>query len=126
MAPDALRILVAEKQALISLEIELLLTELTGSSVTVCAERDMERELDSAHFDIVLLAAAASAASNRSRYTLLRQKGLGIVFLTSFEDVPGLTGHEDDVAILPKPFHEQSLLSAVRTAAGRLSLRTID
>ncbi|WP_027489046.1 response regulator transcription factor [Allorhizobium undicola] len=116
---ETLRILVAEKQALIALEIEVLLTELTGSSVTVCSRKDMQRELESAPFDVVLVDAVSLPDNNRATWSMLNIMGLGVVFLTSFDEVPGFTAGQQGFAMLSKPFDEASLLAAVKAAVAK-------
>lgn len=119
MTDKPLHVLIAEKQALIALEIEVLLTEAAGCNITVCLPRDMSSKLLEARYDVVLTDATIIPRHNRAQFDLIREHGAGAVFLTSFDDVPGLSQAEPGFASLMKPFDEQRLLAAVFAAAKR-------
>ncbi|MUO81705.1 hypothetical protein GOZ78_22470 [Agrobacterium vitis] len=117
MTEKPLHVLVAEKQALIAIEIEVVLTEVAGGKITVCLPRDMPLRLSEARYDVVLIDATIMPEQNRTRFDLIRSHNAGVVFLTSFDEVPGFSQPEPGFALLTKPFDEQRLLAAVFEAA---------
>lgn len=119
MQSPLLRVLVVESQILIAVEIEYILTEKLGCDVTVTTPARYEEELFDGRYDVVLVDAAPSNATNLGRIEQIRAAGAAAVLLSSYEDfseeAPSTTG----LPKLEKPFDPADLVEIVRDAAGR-------
>jgi hypothetical protein len=119
MLPSPLRILIAENQYLIAMEVERMLVEMVPCNVAITPLARMEEELSASAFDIVILDAAGSEPLNVSRVDIIRAAGAEPVFLSSYGD------HDRGRSIVSlhpavtKPPLPEPLAAAVLEAANR-------
>jgi DNA-binding NarL/FixJ family response regulator len=119
MLPSPLRILIAENQYLIAMEVERMLLEMVPCDVVITPLARMADQLKASAFDIVILDAAGNEPLNVSRVDIIRAAGAEPVFLSSYGD------HERDQSIVSlhpsvtKPPLPETLVAAVREAASR-------
>lgn len=108
-----LRVLIAEKQYLIAMEVERILIEEAGCSTQICGS-SLEAELASARYDIVMLDVSPSAQHNLSRAQMVVESGAWVVFLSSYEPHSDENKILADYMIIPKPFDSAAVMAALR------------
>ncbi len=119
MPASPLRILIAENQYLIAMEVERMLCEMIACEVTISPLPRWEQELSSTSFDVVILDAAGSDEVNLSRAELIRATGAEPVFLSSYGDFHGQSASDSSYPIVAKPPLPEPLAAAVELAASR-------
>ncbi|KQW29468.1 hypothetical protein ASE36_13660 [Rhizobium sp. Root274] len=119
MPASPLRILIAENQYLIAMEVERMLCEMIACEVTISPLPRWEQELSSTPFDVVILDAAGSDEINLSRAELIRATGAEPVFLSSYGDFHEQSASGSSYPIVPKPPLPEPLAAAVELAASR-------
>lgn len=114
-----IRVLVAEKQLLIAMEVEGILTEALGCVVKVCPRYDLEAELATARYDVVVLDAAPSINRNIEFAHFIEEHGAVAVFLSSYDDISATLPQLDRSIVVAKPFDDKIIIEAVRQAGDR-------
>jgi len=107
-----LRVLVAEKQYLIALEVERILVESLGCTTAICGPA-LETALDAAQYDIVILDTSASTERNLQRAKLVEDNGAAVIFLSSYELVDAEYQALKNFPIVGKPFDDDQIVEAV-------------
>lgn len=113
------RVLVAEKQLLIAMEVEAILADALGCLVKVCPRYDLEAELARASYDVVVLDAAPSINRNIEYATFIEEHGAMPVFLSSYDDISATLPHLSRSIVIAKPFDDKIIIDAVRQAGSR-------
>lgn len=121
MPPFPLRILIAENQYLIAMEVERMLAETIDCRVTITPLARMQEELAGAPFDVVVLDAAGSEPLNVTRVDIIRSAGAEPVFLSSYGDHDRQHSIVTLHPVVTKPPLQDPLAAAVLEAASRLS-----
>jgi DNA-binding NarL/FixJ family response regulator len=114
-----LRILIAENQYLIAMEVERMLVETLACEVTIAPLTRLQEELPDNRYDIVLLDATTNEALNAQRVEAIRMAGAEPVFLSSYGHI---NDRQSTLALHPsvtKPPLPEQLSAAVLEAAGR-------
>ena len=119
MSPSPLRILIAENQYLIAMEVERMIAELVNCEVTITPLARMQQELAASAYDVVLLDAASSDTLNLQRVTAICATGAAPVFLSSYSDFAEEKSVIADYPSVTKPPLPEELAAAVLQAAGR-------
>jgi DNA-binding NarL/FixJ family response regulator len=122
MPPSPLRILIAENQYLIAMEVERMLVEMIGCEVTITPLARMSDEIARTAFDVVVLDAAGSEALNITRADAIRAAGAAPVFLSSYGDHDRRNSIVSLHPVVTKPPMPEQLAAAVRQAASRRHL----
>ncbi|CDZ25963.1 Hypothetical protein NGAL_HAMBI490_07970 [Neorhizobium galegae bv. officinalis] len=113
-----LRILVVDREFLVAMEVETLLTEALACEVKIATPRTYAMDLEQGLFDVVVIDFALIRAESEDAALRLRACGAGLVFTTlSVEDMDGLEGW-DGITVVEKPFDDRQLVEAVKNAAG--------
>ncbi|CDZ47185.1 Hypothetical protein NGAL_HAMBI2427_20540 [Neorhizobium galegae bv. orientalis] len=109
-----LRILVVDREFLVAMEVETVLTEALACEVKVATPHTYIVELESGWFDVIVIDSGLIGGEAGLR---LRASGSGLVFTTlSVEDMDGLKGW-DGITVVAKPFNDHHLVEAVKNAA---------
>ncbi|MBV2187579.1 MAG: hypothetical protein KUL88_23940 [Rhizobium sp.] len=116
MDSPSLRVLVAENQYLIAMEVEQILLDTLDCAVTIVPLARLEQLLGDNVFDIVLLDTAPSRELNLERARRARECGAAVVFLSSYDDVGSEAPGIRDFPMVAKPIHAEDLIRAVRAA----------
>ncbi|MCM2475989.1 hypothetical protein HGO38_21165 [Rhizobium sp. CG5] len=119
MSCQPFRVLVAEKQLLIAMEVEAILADALGCVVNVCPRYDLEAELATARYDVVVLDAAPSINRNAEYANLIQEHGAVPIFLTSYDDISGNLPQLRHSIVIAKPFDDKIIIEAVRQASSR-------
>ncbi len=117
MNNPSLRVLVVESQGLIAVEIEDILTEKLGCSVTITAHAEFGDALANGRYDVVLVDAAPSKAENLARAEQIEASGAATVFLSAYEDFSPNARSSHGFPIIDKPFDPFHLVETVKAAA---------
>jgi DNA-binding NarL/FixJ family response regulator len=119
MNPVPLRVLVAENQYLIAMEVERLLVEALPCEVTITPLAQLRETLAGARFDVVIVEAVLAEALNVERTLAITEAGARPVFLSSYDDLAirgtVAAGHP----VVAKPPQSDELAAAVLKAAHR-------
>ena len=83
MHNPSLRVLVAENQYLIAMEVEQILVDNLDCTVAIVPLVRLNDQLREGKFDLVLLDKAPTQALNRDRARLVTQSGAALIFLSS-------------------------------------------
>lgn len=119
MPPSPLRVLIADNQYLIAMEVERMLSETIACTAAIAPLARMEEQLATGEFDVVVLDVAGNEALNVSRANAILAAGAEPVFLSSYGD------HEQNQsivslhAVVAKPPLPEPLAAAVMAAASR-------
>jgi len=108
-----LHVLIAEKQYLIAMEVERILTEEAGCTNQICGP-SLQAELVAARYDVVMLDVSPSPQHNLSRAQMIVDSGAWVVFLSSYEPHSEENKALADYLIIPKPFDSADILAALR------------
>lgn len=119
MPTSPLRILIAENQYLIAMEVERILCEMIACEVTITPLLRMEQDLSATAYDVVILDAAGSDEINMARAEAIRATGAEPVFLSSYGYHPGQNTGASSYPIVAKPPLPEPLAAAVEQAASR-------
>lgn len=116
-----LRVLIAENQYLIAMEVERILMEIMSCTVLIVPVTRLEKALAEQQFDIVILEASHGEPVNIRNTQAIESVGAVPVFLTSYERTwPGKT----IIASYPhasKPLLPEQLAAAMQMAASHAS-----
>jgi DNA-binding response OmpR family regulator len=109
-----LRILVVDREFLVAMEVETVLTEAFACEVKVATPHTFIVELERGWFDVIVIDSGLIGGEAALR---LRASGSGLVFTTlSVDDMDGVTGW-DGITVVAKPFNDHHLIEAVKNAA---------
>ncbi|RKE83594.1 hypothetical protein DFO46_0347 [Rhizobium sp. AG855] len=119
MPPAPLRILIADNQYLIAMEVERMLLETIACMVVITPLARLQEQLATSHFDVVVLDAAGTEQLNVSRANAISAAGAKPVFLSSYID----HGRNQSIVslhpVVAKPPLPEPLAAAVLEAANR-------
>lgn len=119
MYNPSLRVLVAENQYLIAMEVEQFLVDALGCTVAIVPLVRLKDQLREGKFDLVLLDKAPTEALNRDRARLVTQSGAVLIFLSSYDDAlveaPG-----EAFPSVAKPIQAEELMRAVLAATAHM------
>ncbi|WP_143708301.1 hypothetical protein [Rhizobium sp. TH135] len=113
------RVLIAENQYLIAMEVERILQESLVCDVKITPVSGLANELSAGEFDIVIIDAASSEPLNVERATLVLSAGALPVFLSSYDHFPDAGTIVSSYPILSKPPQADELAAAVIDAMRR-------
>lgn len=120
MNSQLFRVLVAEKQLLIAMEVEAIIADALGCEVKVCPRYDLEAELASTAYDVVVLDAASTIGRNIEYANFIKEHGAVPVFLSSYDDMSQQLSHLNHSIVIAKPFNETTIIEAVRQAGNKV------
>lgn len=116
MAQRKLRLLIAEKEYLISLDARQIVSSLVPCDVTIATMPELEQRLAEGPWDLAMIDISDEPEGNRRNANMALAAGAGLVFLTGHSDlvhgIPGL----DEWPVVIKPFTDATLLTAVSRA----------
>ena len=121
MHNPSLRVLVAENQYLIAMEVEQILVDNLDCTVAIVPLVRLNDQLREGKFDLVLVDKAPTEALNRDRARQVTQSGAALVFLSSYDDPLLETAGGEAFPSVAKPIQAEELMRAVLTATARLS-----
>ena len=121
MHNPSLRVLVAENQYLIAMEVEQILVDNLDCTVAIVPLVRLNDQLREGKFDLVLVDKAPTEALNRDRARQVTQSGAALVFLSSYDDSLAEAPGAEAVASVAKPIQAEELMRAVVTAKARIS-----
>lgn len=116
MTPAPHRVLVAENQYLIAMEVERILLEALHCNVTIAPLSQLADALRASSFDVVIVDAVLAETMNIERTRLIIESGAHPVFLSSYDFTGSSTiisGHP----VVTKPPQAEELAAAVLKAA---------
>lgn len=116
MDRPSLRVLIAENQYLIAMEVEQILLEALDCITTIVSLAQLEDRLGEGLFDVVIVDCAPAAAVNIKRAQKIVASGAVPVFLSSYGDDVAQSPGSPAVATLAKPVYAEDLIRAVRSA----------
>lgn len=116
MPNPSLRVLVAENQYLIAMEVEQILVDALDCTVTIVPLARLEQQLGADQFDIVLLDSAPVPAVNFDRARRVRESGAAVVILSSYDDVGTDASGIQAFPVVAKPILADELIRAVKAA----------
>jgi len=116
MDSPSLRVLIAENQYLIAMEVEQILIEALDCVTTIGSLNQLEAQLEEGRFDVVVLDCAPAAAVNLKRAQQVIASGAIPVFLSSYGDDIASAPGSPAFATLAKPVYAEDLIEAVRSA----------
>lgn len=121
MHNPSLRVLVAENQYLIAMEVEQILVDALDCTVAIVPLVRLKDQLREGEFDLVFLDKAPTEALNRDRARQVTQTGAALIFLSSYDhplvEAPG----SEAFPSVAKPIQAEELIRAVRSATARMS-----
>lgn len=121
MHNPSLRVLVAENQYLIAMEVEQILVDNLDCTVAIVPLVRLNDQLREGKFDLVLVDKAPTEALNRDRARQVTQSGAALVFLSSYDDPLVETPGSEAFPSVAKPIQAEELMRAVVTAKARIS-----
>ena len=121
MHHPSLRVLVAENQYLIAMEVEQILVDNLDCTVAIVPLVRLNDQLREGKFDLVLVDKAPTEALNRDRARQVTQSGAALVFLSSYDDPLVETPGSEAFPSVAKPIQAEELMRAVVTAKARIS-----
>jgi CheY-like chemotaxis protein len=116
MDSPSLRVLVAENQYLIAMEVEQILLDTLDCTVTIAPLARLEQLLGDGVFDLILLDSAPSRELNLDRARRVKESGAAVVFLSSYDDVGSEASGIQAFPVVAKPIYAEDLIRAVRAA----------
>jgi len=119
MSPAPLRVLVAENQYLIAMEVERLLGETLPCEVTITPLAHLRETLAREKFDVVIVEAVLAESENIERTRAITDSGARPVFLSSYGHVALRGTVVSAHPVVPKPPQPEDLAAAVFEAAHR-------
>ncbi len=112
--PDRkLRLLIAEKEYLIAIDVRQTLSDLLPCDVTIATMLEMDERLAEGGWDLVLVDVASDAEQNRRGANMILANGAGLVFLTGHTDLACGIADFAEWPVVIKPFENAALLGAV-------------
>ncbi|MDH4414258.1 MAG: hypothetical protein QE484_13190 [Rhizobium sp.] len=111
-----LRVLVAENQYLIAMEVERILLDTLGCDVTIAPIAQLADALATAAFDVVVIDAALAESLNVEHSRLVVDAGARPVFLSSYDHFTGSGPLVAAYPVVAKPPQAEELAAAVLKA----------
>lgn len=111
-----LRVLVAENQYLIAMEVERLLHETLVCEVTIAPLAQLSDVMLPGRFDVVVVEAVLTEAQNIENINKIHEAGARPIFLSSFDPFPANTSVVSDHPIVAKPPQAEELTAAITRA----------
>ena len=121
MTTSTPRVLIAENQYLIAMEVERILQESLTCDVKITPLSRLAQELSAGDFEIVIIDAAASEPLNGERAKLIQSAGAVPVFLSSYDYYPVADTVVSSYPMVSKPPQSAELAAAVLDAMRRKS-----
>lgn len=115
------RVLVADNQYLIAMEVERILQESLTCDVKISPISTLADALSSGEFQVVVIDAAPMEAVNVERVTMILNAGAFPVFLSSYDHFPEAGTILSSYPIVSKPPQPDDLAAAVTEAVRRKS-----
>lgn len=115
------RVLVAENQYLIAMEVERILHENLACKVRIIPTSGLAEEINADAYDVVILDAALAAPLNVERATLILATGAVPVFFRSYDHFPDAGTTVSSCPMISKPPQPDELTAAVLDAMRRKS-----
>ncbi len=121
MTTSTPRVLIAENQYLIAMEVERILQESLTCDVKITPLSRLAQELSAGDFEIVIIDAAAAEPLNVERAKLIQSAGAVPVFLSSYDYYPVADTVVSTYPMVSKPPQSAELAAAVLDAMRRKS-----
>lgn len=121
MTTSTPRVLIAENQYLIAMEVERILQESLTCDVKITPLSRLAQELSAGDFEIVIIDAAAAEPLNVERAKLIQSAGAMPVFLSSYDYYPVADTVVSSYPLVSKPPQSAELAAAVLDAMRRKS-----
>lgn len=121
MTTSTPRVLIAENQYLIAMEVERILQESLTCDVKITPLARLAQELSAGDFEIVIIDAAAAEPLNVERAKLIQSAGAVPVFLSSYDYYPVADTVVSSYPLVSKPPQSAELAAAVLDAMRRKS-----
>ncbi len=121
MTTSTPRVLIAENQYLIAMEVERILQESLTCDVKITPLSRLAQELSAGDFEIVIIDAAAAEPLNVERAKLIQSAGAMPVFLSSYDYYPVADTVVSSHPMVSKPPQSAELAAAVLDAMRRKS-----
>lgn len=121
MTTSTPRVLIAENQYLIAMEVERILQESLTCDVKITPLSRLAQELSAGDFEIVIIDAAAAEPLNVERAKLIQSAGAVPVFLSSYDYYPVADTVVSSYPMVSKPPQSAELAAAVLDAMRRKS-----
>ena len=121
MTTSTPRVLIAENQYLIAMEVERILQESLTCHVKITPLSRLAQELSAGDFEIVIIDAAAAEPLNVERAKLIQSAGAVPVFLSSYDYYPVADTVVSSYPMVSKPPQSAELAAAVLDAMRRKS-----
>ncbi|MEC9463832.1 MAG: hypothetical protein VX601_11705 [Pseudomonadota bacterium] len=121
MTTSTPRVLIAENQYLIAMEVERILQESLTCDVMITPLSRLTQELSAGNFEIVIIDAAAAEPLNVERAKLIQSAGAMPVFLSSYDSYPVADTVVSSYPKVSKPPQSAELAAAVLDAMRRKS-----
>ncbi|MBW8319344.1 MAG: hypothetical protein K0M49_02980 [Arenimonas sp.] len=121
MHNPSLRVLVAENQYLIAMEVEQILVDALNCTVAIVPLIRLKDQLREGSFDLVLLDKAPTQALNIDRARLVTQSGAALIFLSSYDDALVEASGGQAFRSVAKPILAEDLMRAVLEATAHIS-----
>jgi hypothetical protein len=113
MLDRRLRLLIAEKEYLIAIDVRQIISALLPCDVTIATMSELDGKLAEGPWDLALVDVVDDPEGNRRNAGVILATGAGMIFLTGHADlahgIPGLT----EWPVVIKPFTDVMLLDAV-------------
>ncbi|MCZ8179019.1 MAG: hypothetical protein O9309_08315 [Rhizobium sp.] len=122
MTDALLRVLIAENQYLIAMEVERILQEALPCDVTITPLARLADAMEPDAFDVVIIDAVLTEALNVDRVRMITQAGAEPVFLSSYGHVTHMASILAERPVVAKPPQADELAAAVLEAAHGRSL----
>ncbi|NML76515.1 response regulator [Rhizobium sp. S-51] len=119
MHNPSLRVLVAENQYLIAMEVERILLDAFGCDVTITPLSQLERQLAISRYDLVVVDSAPSGTLNLKRAEMIATAGASVIFLTSYDEEATENPNLLSFPVIEKPIHPEELTRAVLAATAQ-------
>lgn len=117
MTTAPLRVLVAENQYLIAMEVERILLEALVCDVTISTLGRLADAVEETAFDVVIIDAELNEPTNVERARLIQEAGARPVFLSSYGHFTEMVTIVTDHPVVTKPPQAHELAAAVVKAA---------
>lgn len=117
MTTAPLRVLVAENQYLIAMEVERILLEALVCDVTISTLGRLAEAVEATAFDVVIIDAELNEPTNVERARLIQEAGARPVFLSSYGHFTEMVTIVTDHPVVTKPPQAHELAAAVVKAA---------
>ncbi|WP_454285955.1 hypothetical protein [Rhizobium arsenicireducens] len=121
MHNPSLRVLVAENQYLIAMEVEQILLDAIACTTTIIPSARLQDHLRDNAFDLVLLDCVRTQALNLSRARLVQESGAALIFLSSYDEGTAELCGDASYPLVQKPIQAEDLIRAVQAVTARTS-----